>query len=541
MKDNNREERLMAYWSYFDFLRGRVSGSDFYDAALATAVAANRLKKNSDYPTDEEILKEIEKAKTDLGGRFKYISDADAIGTFKRLFETETIDYEQFIAGSATRYSELMLVPEPVIDLFKERFDENTETVLIAEGEKFAPHLREIIDEFAGREYTITTMRHSYKVIFDEIFDSYENVKVVETSIYEYEFINEQYDLIMALPIFGTRKLADTEEKFICREYEMVAVENLLLHLSPTGRLVILMPPKITFAGGRVKSLREFIMSMYCLEEISDLPAGIFSFTPIKGTLLVISNGTTDDVTVKQYYDEDNQTDAPSKNVKSINIGNESFAMREELEEQDSWNVDMIFAALDEDWEKYMGVRKEKLGEIAEVFRGKNVSRKTENGSVGVVNISNIKDYEIDYDNLEYIEEPERKLVSYILKEGDVLVTARGTATRVAVFHKQLFPCIASSNINVIRPRNDLLDSTYLKVFLDSPLGLRLLQSAQQGAAILNLSYKDMQNLEIPLPEISKQRKIAEEYKKELEIYITTIREADERWQNVLTKLQEEI
>ena len=42
MKDNNREEKMTAYWTYLDFLRGRVSGSEFYDAALATAVAADK-------------------------------------------------------------------------------------------------------------------------------------------------------------------------------------------------------------------------------------------------------------------------------------------------------------------------------------------------------------------------------------------------------------------------------------------------------------------------------------------------------------------
>ena len=64
MKDNNREEKMTAYWTYLDFLRGRVSGSEFYDAALATAVAADRLKKNINLPTDEEILKAIEEADT---------------------------------------------------------------------------------------------------------------------------------------------------------------------------------------------------------------------------------------------------------------------------------------------------------------------------------------------------------------------------------------------------------------------------------------------------------------------------------------------
>ena len=108
-------------------------------------------------------------------------------------------------------------------------------------------------------------------------------------------------------------------------------------------------------------------------------------------------------------------------------------------------------------------------------FRGKAITKKDPSGNIGIVNISNIGDYEIDYAGLEHLQEEERKVFNYLLQEGDVLLPARGTAIRTAVFHSQSYPCIASSNLIVIRPDAKMLDSIYLKIFLDSPIGNKLI------------------------------------------------------------------
>ena len=42
---------------------------------------------------------------------------------------------------------------------------------------------------------------------------------------------------------------------------------------------------------------------------------------------------------------------------------------------------------------------------MAEVFRGKLVSKKDDAGSIGVLNISNIGEYEIDFDGIDHISE----------------------------------------------------------------------------------------------------------------------------------------
>ena len=95
-----------------------------------------------------------------------------------------------------------------------------------------------------------------------------------------------------------------------------------------------------------------------------------------------------------------------------------------------------------------------------------------------------------------------------------------------------------SSNVIVIRPDVKMLDSTYLKIFLDSPVGNRIISGAQQGMTVMNISYKDLKVLEVPIPTMEKQQAVAKEYLDELKKYKETVAAAEQRWAEVLDKLQ---
>ena len=90
----------------------------------------------------------------------------------------------------------------------------------------------------------------------------------------------------------------------------------------------------------------------------------------------------------------------------------------------------------------------------------------------------------------------------------------------------------------VIRATDESLSTTFLKLFFDSPLGRKMLVTRQQGTAVMNISYKELNNIEIPLPSIEEQKSIAEEYNRELEAYKKAIQTAENRWNSTLAKLQ---
>ncbi|PEN67162.1 restriction endonuclease subunit S [Bacillus toyonensis] len=532
------DKQMKYIWDRYNTLRGYTVQSELPVALFLLEKTKQEFVSNSKNPTEHKIY-EVMLSIADSYGMNNPYPDSKAFYSSFMAMDDEEIEWEMVLASADPK--EMFYIPKVLIAEFEKHFNPNTNVVLIPEAEKFVPYLSELVNRHSGCEFLITTMNSVSKVLLDEMFKEHVNVIVEQTSIYDYEFSSRKFDLILAVPVFGARERGEDNGDFICREYEMIAAENLLLHLNSSGVLVTVLPARITFAAGSVKELRDFIQGMYKLEEIAELPTGIFASTAIKTYMFTITTGRTEDVMVKRY-------DADTRNVKKNGINrlvllDDTFVMLEELIEMGYWNVDHIFAMMDEDWQRYQNsnIKKEELGSIAEVFRGKAVNKKDATGSIGVVNISNLYDFDVDYESLDHIEEEERKVVNYLLKDGDLLLPARGTATRISIFKEQKYPCIASSNIIVIRPNEKLLIGTYLKIFLDSPMGSKVLAGKQQGTVVINISYKDLKTLEIPLLRIEEQKVIAEEYELERSRYAESIRLAEDRWNEVTGRLQNTI
>ena len=535
-KDNEKTT-----FEYINLLRGYMASDSYVLAAILVAETKEACENREISDELEARIYEMMLAvadRLDVVNPFK--DKAQFVGLYKAYGDfTRDLDWEMLVAESIRGFRHLA-VSNALFNEYNSHFKLAADTILIAEGEKFIPNLKRLIDEHPNCSFTITTEHAiSFRVI-NRIFAGYENVEILNASIYQYGFTNNRYDLIFSVPNFGTRNLAQ-DENFMCRDQDAVALENLLLHTTGGGELVITMPARITYAHGKNGELRRFVQQTYCVKEITELPEGTFEGTGIKTYLIDVVNNKPgdDDVIVRRYKAENrkNRRDIASEFV----IEEETFVMPDELEELGDWNINKIFSQQDEEWLRFQdsSVRRMAMGDVAEIFRGKSVSKKDPTGSIGVVNISNIGDYDIDYDGLDHFDEEERKITNYLLKEGDVLIPARGTAIRTATFREQSYPCIASSNVIVIRPENKMLNSTYLKLFLDSPLGEKMISSVQQGSTIINISYKDLNDLEIPVPSIEEQQKKADEYAKELTIYRGTIAAAEKRWNEVVDKLRE--
>ena len=65
-----------------------------------------------------------------------------------------------------------------------------------------------------------------------------------------------------------------------------------------------------------------------------------------------------------------------------------------------------------------------------------------------------------------------------------------------------------------------------------------MISGAQQGMTVMNISYKDLNVLEVPLPSIKKQQAVVTEYQDELKKDRETVAAAEQRWCEVLKKLQ---
>lgn len=433
-----------------------------------------------------------------------------------------------------------LFAPDVLIKKFSEYMAADTKTVLITECEQYGPSLIDIIESNSTVQFTLTSRQPIKTELLSFVYSGIKNVTLISADIYSYGFTTEKYDLIFSIPIFGGRALVNGED-FISREPDLIAVQNLLYHINLDGNLVMVLPAKITFGGGSTASLRDYIESNYKIKEISALPAGLFMpYTSIRTYLFVFSSGRTDDVVLKQY-----ESDKPIRKTspcKTLVVKNEILLFSDEFSDLNGWNIDMAFSEEDEEMKAFTAspVKKLRLKDVATVFRGKAVNTKSESGNVSVINISNITDTGIDYDGLDQIEEEERKVSRYLLKDGDVLVTARGTTVKIAVFENQSMICIPSANINVIRPKA-MLRGAYLKLFLESPVGMKMLHSLQRGTVVVNINYKDIIELEVPVLPLETQDALVEEYNTGLKFYKDTIAAAEEGWRSVQQEIQSKL
>ncbi len=65
------------------------------------------------------------------------------------------------------------------------------------------------------------------------------------------------------------------------------------------------------------------------------------------------------------------------------------------------------------------------------------------------------------------------------------------------------------SSVVLLKPRREVLDPYYLKYFLNSSRGLRMITGEMTGSAIKRIILKKVKNAYIPLPSLPIQQKIA--------------------------------
>lgn len=146
-----------------------------------------------------------------------------------------------------------------------------------------------------------------------------------------------------------------------------------------------------------------------------------------------------------------------------------------------------------------------RLGDVVDQFKGKAVPAKAEPGEFAVINLSDMTPNGIAYDDLKTFSEERRKLLRFLLEDGDVLIASKGTVQKVAVFEDQgNREVVASSNITVLRPK-EKLRGFYIKFFLKTDIGRAYLDYADKGKAVLNLSTADLLDIKIPEIPIVKQ------------------------------------
>jgi restriction endonuclease S subunit len=96
----------------------------------------------------------------------------------------------------------------------------------------------------------------------------------------------------------------------------------------------------------------------------------------------------------------------------------------------------------------------------------------------------------------------------HLLKEGDVLFAAKGTKNFATVFENHNEPSVASTSFFVLRPTDNKILPEYLSWFLNHPETQILIKDKARGTAIPSIRKTVLEDLEISIPSIEKQRTV---------------------------------
>lgn len=137
---------------------------------------------------------------------------------------------------------------------------------------------------------------------------------------------------------------------------------------------------------------------------------------------------------------------------------------------------------------------------------GKNTSSaETQYKYLTVANISNGL---ID-NKLMSLTEIDSKFDKYCVKENDLIISKSGLPYKIAVSEINQYQVLANDNLFIITLNKNKANPFYVKAFLDSRQGRYILKRASVGSITPNIGINAIKKLQIPLPPLSEQNRIA--------------------------------
>lgn len=174
-----------------------------------------------------------------------------------------------------------------------------------------------------------------------------------------------------------------------------------------------------------------------------------------------------------------------------------------------------------------------KLEDVADVFLGCQYTVKNFKDSFvdyksnyKILTSKDIEDGSVNWNSLQNIEYKDTKFNKYAVQKNDVVVTSKSSKVKTVVVDiEPKENILVTGGMIIVRPNTELLDPTFLKIFLDSSEGQLALHHIQKGATIISINAKDLAGIIVPKVKIEKQREIAKKYNDKLSTLIAYKRE----------------
>ena len=172
-----------------------------------------------------------------------------------------------------------------------------------------------------------------------------------------------------------------------------------------------------------------------------------------------------------------------------------------------------------------------KLKGFAEILSGYPFRSRIEYTPDGNVSVIQIGDLDMLVpEKLMRVRDIEPKQ-HYFVRQGDVLLVARGIQHRAVWISSHLPQTVAVSNFFLLRIYKEEVLPAYLTWYLNSQPAQYFFQRHRMGSNILSLQKRDLEYLEVPIPSVGIQERIGHVYNLMLreKVLIATVQEQRER------------
>lgn len=282
------------------------------------------------------------------------------------------------------------------------------------------------------------------------------------------------------------------------------------------------------------KEFRKELLESGMLEGVVLLPEGLLLNTGLQIAMLVLSdnNDRVKMVNATSYYEKIKYrnvlTDTERDRILDLyfnggaNLEDENRPSDDYIEvaprtiADNTYSFDPMRYVLDE---KVSFTNARKLSEgTRDIFRGAQITSEKQKEmsnlcgkapNAYLLNLANISNGYMDEALVEVHIDKIEKYKKYMLQDGDVIISARGTKISTAVAKNiKDRNIIATVNLIVVRC-NDTLEPYYLKAFFDSDDGNLCLRVAQTGSTIFAINPKQLCELQYDAIDMEKQKRIA--------------------------------
>ena len=380
----------------------------------------------------------------------------------------------------------------------------------------------------------------------------------VSPQIYEYDTLtsedrwNEYADVILANPPFMTPKGGIKPHKRFSvqsNRSEVLFVDYIAEHLTPTGRAAVIVPEGIIFQSAKAyKQLRKMLVENYLYAVVS-LPKGVFEpYSGVKTSILLMDKvlaKKTDSILFVKIENDGFDLGAQRRPIDRNDLPDALQVIREYMDKVRNGKADAFHAdekpcgsllvkkeKLAENGEynltgdRYRVVEKRKrqkwpmvkLGEVCELIRGITYSKEDEVEENGypVLRANNINlDGTLNFDEVKQISKKVNLNENKKLKKGDIFIClASGSKEHIGkvTFIDNDIDYYFGGFMGVIRTlNNEILNSKYLFLNLKNSKFNEYLRIQISGVNINNLNSKILYEFQIPLPPLEVQQEIVAE------------------------------